>query len=292
MAEQIIKDFKPDAVLGTGGYVSFPVLRAALKRNIPTFIHESNSAPGLVTRIIAKRCAMVFLGTKTTNKKLNELKNVILTGTPVRGAFGTIGRQNARRKLGLTEKDIYIVSFGGSIGAEKFNDVIVEFMKRFSSKDVRIKHTHGSGERFFENINNNHPELCKGFSGCKIVPYINDMPTVLSAADIAITRAGAATLSELSLCATASILVPSPNVSEDHQKRNAEIYQNRGAAIMLEENSLTYDTLIEKIKILLKDKHKRLTLSKSIHELATPNASINILNEICKWIHKSNSAPI
>lgn len=279
-AKEIIKDFNPDAVFGTGGYVSLPVLRAAIKMKIPTFLHESNSAPGLVTRLLAKKCTKVFLGAKSYNAKLSSLNNITVTGTPIRGAFGTLSRTAARRTLGLSNKDIFIVSVGGSIGAEKFNNVIIEVMKRFSCKDIRIKHTHASGTRFYESIKSVEPDLCHGISGCKIIPYINDMATLLCGADIAITRCGAATLAELALCATPSILIPSPNVTDDHQKKNAEIYENINAAVILEESKLSYDTLIKNLTVLIKSEQKRRTFSKNIKKLSTPNATKIILEQI------------
>jgi len=283
-AKEIIREFTPDAVFGTGGYVSLPVLRAAIRMKIPAFIHESNSAPGLVTRLLAKKCTKVFLGAKSYNESLNLLSNVMVTGTPIRGAFGKMSRRDARRELGLSEKDIFIVSAGGSIGAERFNSVIIEVMKRFSRKDIRIKHTHASGARFYESIKNTEPELCRGISGCKIIPYINNMPTLLSAADIAITRCGAATLAELALCATPSILIPSPNVTDDHQKKNAEIFENTNAALMLEEKYLSYDSLIKNLTVMLKSEQQRRAFSKNIKKLSAPNAAKIILEQISENI--------
>ena len=208
-AKSIITKFAPDAVIGTGGYVSWPVIRAAQELNIPTLIHESNGCPGLVTKLLAPKCQRVLLNFKGSEKEFTRQDNIRFVGNPVREKFFSVKRADARRALGISQKDFLIASIGGSGGSESINAASVALMRAHSAKNKHVRHIHSSGKKYFEALKNLYPELVRGTDGCIIKPYIEDMATVLAASDAVISRCGAMTLSELSACGVASILVPS-----------------------------------------------------------------------------------
>ena len=258
-ARRIISDFNPDLILGTGGYVCWPIIRAGQKMKIPTAIHESNISPGLTTRLLAGKCNRVFLSRDETKRYLSKKAKAMTVGNPLRTEFANISRSSARRKLGIREDEILILSFGGSIGAERLNKVVIEVMERHSTRNPRIKHIHATGKRYFDSINSPYKS---GRDGCQIIPYIHNMPTALRAADIVICRCGAMTLSELMEVGVASILIPSPNVSDNHQYKNARYLSDRGAAMLIEENELTDARLTELLLSLENDKNQRKNVAK------------------------------
>ena len=281
-SKKIIKEFSPDAVLGTGGYVSWPVLTAAKKLRIPTLIHESNAIPGLVTKILASKCSTVLLGYERALKKLPKSAKTLVVGNPLRNDFAVISRQNARKKLGIKEGEVFIVSFGGSGGASTLNEAMVKLMNDVSVKDKRVRHIHASGERFYSLLDERN--LKKGFRGCHILPYIEDMPTALMAADIAITRSGALTLSELSYAKVASILIPSPNVTANHQYENAKAISDSGGAILIEESEDLYNKLKVELQGLIEDENKRRKLSEKIKNFASGDSAKKVYEQIKRLI--------
>ncbi len=283
-AEKAIKSFKADVVIGTGGYVCYPVIKAAQKLRIKNFIHESNAVAGLTAKMLSKKCDKIFLGYKSAEKSFRCKDKIIVTGTPIRRDFKLISRQKARTGLKIDAKDLLIVSFGGSIGASKLNEACLMLMKNYSVKEKRIKHIHAMGERFFNECS--QEELKNGNGGCKVVSYIENMPSLLSAADIAITRAGALTLSELACASVASILVPSPNVTGDHQRKNAKELSDKGAAITIEESERLYEELLTAVRSLSENPDNRLRLGKRIKSFADILAGEKIYKEIIKILKK------
>ena len=247
-AKKIIKTFKPSIVIGTGGYVSLPVLLAAFHIGVPTLLHESNAFPGLVTRKLGKKCTAVALGVEEAASRLKYSKNVSVVGNPVKASFHTTDKAEARKKIGIKKNDILIVSFGGSGGAEKLNEAVIGVMREYSSLNNRLAHIHASGRKNYPKVKEICPELCRGKNGAKIIPYIENMPDVLSAADISITRSGAMTLAELSCVDCIPILIPSPNVAANHQYYNAKAIADAGRAVLLEEKNLSKGALIKAIK--------------------------------------------
>lgn len=252
-AKGIIRKFGADMVIGTGGYVSWPILKAAIKLGIPAMIHESNAFPGLVTRMLGKRCDAVLLGFAEAMEHLSYRDNLHVIGNPVRDAFYSITRDDARRRLGIRRDEMLILSFGGSLGSEKINDAVAAWMKHAEHKRYRITHIHATGRRYYDSISSRFPSLVRTH-GSRIVPYIDDMPLWLSAADLAITRSGAMTLSELSAAAVPSILIPSPNVTADHQTKNAEAMVHLKKAILLCERDLSDKGLTEMIERLYRER--------------------------------------
>ncbi len=281
-AEKIIKRFAPDVIIGTGGYVCYPVIKAGQGMKIKTVIHESNAVAGLAARMLSKRCDKVLLNYKSAEQRLKRKDNILVTGNPLRKDFDLISRQKARTLLGIRTGELLIVSFGGSIGAEKLNETCIRLMKEYCEKNKRIRHIHALGERFYDECN--EEELKSGKNGCRLLSYIDNMPTLLSAADIAITRAGALTLSELARAEVASILVPSPNVTDDHQFKNAKELSDSGAAITVPESERLYEELLFAARSLCEDSDNRLRLRKRIRAFSKKDAGEKIYLELKKLI--------
>ena len=277
-AEEIIRDFNPDVILGTGGYVCWPIISVGRKMKIPVAIHESNLSPGLTTKMLAGRCNRVFLNHAETKKQLKNGTHAVTVGNPLITDFGKLSRADSRKKLGIAPSDFFILSFGGSIGSEQMNRTIIEVMNSFSSKDSKVRHLHATGKRYFKILKSQY--IDREINGCKILPYIDNMPIALSAADLVICRCGAMTLSELSAVGVPAILIPSPNVSNNHQYKNARYLADSGAAEIIEEKHLTSEALEKAIIKLKNDKNERKTRAKNIKALATPDAAKRIINEL------------
>ena len=276
-AEKIIKAFCPDVILGTGGYVCWPVITAGHRLGIPTAIHESNISPGLTTRLLAKKCSTIFINHKQTEKYFREKRKVKTVGNPLRADFfSKTTRSEARKKLNLTDKDFLIISFGGSIGADKLNEVVIDVMEKYSSKEEDIKHIHATGKRYFDKIKTRS----KQYSNCTILPFIENMPMLLKASDAVICRCGAITLSEVAEAGAASILIPSPNVSGNHQYKNAKHLKSIDAATLIEEKNLTSDLLINTLIWLKNDKNGRKKRAKNIKAISTPHSAKLIVTQL------------
>jgi UDP-N-acetylglucosamine--N-acetylmuramyl-(pentapeptide) pyrophosphoryl-undecaprenol N-acetylglucosamine transferase len=283
-AKKIIKEFAPDAVVGTGGYVTWPVIRAAQKLKIPTLIHESNACPGLVTRLLAPKSTRVLLNLQGSEKEFKNQNNIKIVGNPVRHEFVYLSRNDARKKLGVKENEILISSFGGSGGSEIINKAVIGLMNCHCLKNKNIKHIHSCGNKYYTDIKNKYPNLTSGQNGCIIKSYIDDMPTLMVASDIIISRCGAMTLAELSASGVAGILIPSPNVTNNHQYKNARLIADAGAGILIEEIDLTESSLLETVKLLETDLRMRKNISEKIKSFYVYNSTEEIINEIKKLI--------
>lgn len=277
-AEKIIKEFKPDVILGTGGYVCWPVITTGRKLNIPTAIHESNLYPGLTTKLLSAKCDKVLLNHNETKKYLGKRVQTVTVGNPIRSDFTKISPKAARSKLGITNEEILIVSFGGSIGAERINEVMIDVIKEHSSSEPGVRHIHATGRSYYEKVTKSLGKT--SFGGCKIVPYIEDMPTTLLAADIVICRCGAMTISEIAAAEVAAVLIPSPNVTNNHQYKNARLLSERSAATVIEEKNLLTEGLIKLLKQLENDKNGRKTQAKRLKSFFTPDAAKDIVKEL------------
>ena len=272
---KILKEFKPDVIFGTGGYVSFAPLFAGILRKVPTFIHESNSVPGLVTKIMAKMGAAVLINLEATKEKLPNKTKVFTVGNPLLPEFDTISRSKARARLNLKNEETYILSFGGSGGSKIMNEIIYEVMTDLSS-DKKIRHTHVCGERYFEDAKARFPEWVNGSKPQHIYSRINDMATHLKAADIVICRCGAMTISEIIRMGKAAILIPSPNVTDNQQYENGLYLKEKNAAIMIEEKDLIKELLLEKIKMLINSQTERARLQTNIKKLDVKDSAEKI----------------
>lgn len=278
-ARKLLKTLKPDVVVGTGGYVSGPVLREAQKLGIKTAIHEQNAFPGVTTKMLAPGADCVMLAMADAEKHLKINKKPVITGNPVRKALLEITREEARKKLDLDDKPL-ILSFGGSLGARPINEAVAELIK-WHNPTEKYHHIHGTGKVGYDAMNESLNNI-KLNDKITVKEYIYDMDVCMVAADIVICRAGAITLSELQACGKASILIPSPYVAENHQFHNAVTLKNAGAADIIEEKDLSGATLIDAVKRLADDKVLLSSMSENAKKSAIIDANERIYNEIMR----------
>ncbi len=284
-AKKILREFRPDVVIGTGGYVSWPVLKAAASMKIPTLIHEQNATPGLTTQRLSKVVDTVCLSFEESVKALPcKEEKTRLTGNPVSPTLGELTRAKSRSQLGITGP--YLVSFGGSLGASVINETVFELAKGFSSKKP-VFHTHAFGQREYEFYSRKEKEsgVCR-FGNVKLTDYIYDMPRQLAAADLVICRAGAITLAELAVTGTPAILIPSPNVTDNHQYKNAYVYHQKGAAVLIEEKDLSVEKLTAEVERILTSPETLRQMSENMLSLAHPDANEKIWVEVKKLTKK------
>lgn len=268
-ARKILRDFRPDVVVGTGGYVCGPIVLEAAQMGIRTAIHESNAFPGVTNRLLAKRVDLVFLAVEEAKKRLPEGIVCQVVGNPIRESIIHQSRRAAREELGLDDK-MCILSVGGSLGADTINRMAADVMA-WHWKDGLVNHIHGYGK----NGRTRFPELLKergidltGNSRIRVSEYIDNMDVCMAAADLLICRSGAITVGEIEATGKPAILVPSPNVTENHQFHNAMVLVDHGAAWILEEKDFTPERIVSMVRDLYEHPEKREALSVNASKLA------------------------
>lgn len=288
-AEQLVREFKPDIVIGTGGYASWPTLKAAAKLGIPTMVHESNALPGLAVRKLQNKVDRILINFEETRKLLKcPSEKIIRVGNPIRSGFGSITRQSAREKLNLDKYKYFVMSVGGSLGAERMNAGALELMSECVKNHPEIFYMHAAGVRYFEEMSAKFRSagLDKA-PNVALCDYIHDMPLRMTAADVVISRAGAITISELSLMKKAAVLIPSPNVADNHQYKNAKVLADAGAAVLLEEREMQENMKYSKTVLgLLADPEKCRNLEQNIEKFSDKDANKLIYAEIQKLLAK------
>lgn len=284
-AEKILKNFLPDIVIGTGGYVSGPILRKASLMGIKTITHESNAFPGITTKLLAKYVDKILIHTINTKQYLKYNEKCIVTGNPVRENILFMDTKKARQELGIDNR-ICILSFGGSNGATQINKAIASVIEWHHKEDT-IHHIHATGKYsadiFYKILEEKNVQIANN-PHIDVREYIHDMDKCLAAADLVICRSGAMTLIELQTTGKASILIPSPNVSENHQYYNAMELVDLGAAKIIEEKDLTDEKLIQVISEIISNKMTMLELSSNALRSANFNATQVIYKEIMNSI--------
>ncbi len=280
--KKLIREFRPDVVIGTGGYVSGPVVSAAQSLGVPTCIHEQNAYPGLTSKMLAHKADIVFISFPGSEQYFGKTKKMILSGNPLREEILSTSREEARAQLGIPEDAFYLLSFAGSLGALEINRAMVDFIAK-NAKKKDFYHTHATGDRGWGWM----PDALrdKGFDVEKrgpisVQPYLYDMPLHLVAADAVISRAGAITLGELTVLGKPAVLIPSPNVTHNHQYYNARSLSDRGGALLLEEKDLSAGRLYELILGLKEHPERRAALGRHAKELALPQAAEIIYGEL------------
>jgi len=283
-AKKMIREFKPDAVIGTGGYICYPVLKAAHEEHVPTFVHESNAVPGLTTKLLADRVDRVMLGFEESRQYYRRPERVVVTGTPVRGEFDRADREQVRRALGLKDGEKLVVSVWGSLGAEHMNKVMAELMEKLDgSQGFRL--IHAAGRLYYPRVSERFRDRDLQTSGIEIREYIHNMPELMAAADLLLCRAGASTISELSYLGKPVIMVPSPNVTNNHQEKNARVLERAGGAKVLMEGEFDADSLLTLVNELLADERKLSAMGAAMRALAVRDACeriVDIVLETCK----------
>lgn len=277
----ILKEFKPDIAIGTGGYVCGPILRKALKMHIPVLVHESNAFPGVTVKLLAREGATVLLCSEDAKRHLPDGCKTVVTGNPLRPMFAepftAQAKAQARRELGMDERPL-VLSFGGSLGAKRINDAMVSVLER-SRAEGKLQHIHGVGKANFAEMS----ETLKSHgipleaNGLSVREYIDDMARCMAAADLIISRCGAMTLSEIPAAGKPAILIPSPYVAENHQYHNAMALVKQGAALCIEEKNLTADSLWKAIHTVTSDPDRMQEMADHAAALAIRDADERIM---------------
>ncbi|WP_028992143.1 undecaprenyldiphospho-muramoylpentapeptide beta-N-acetylglucosaminyltransferase [Thermoanaerobacter thermocopriae] len=277
-ANNILKKFKPDVVIGTGGYVCGPVLMVAALKGIPTLIHEQNAFPGLTNRVLSRFVKVVAVSFEESVEYFKNKDKVVVTGNPIRKELLEANREEGLKNLGFSLDKPLIVSVGGSRGAEKINFTMVELLK-LKDKNLQVLIITGTNqyEKVLEKVKTENIYIDKTV---KIIPYCHNMQDVYAATDIIICRAGAITLAEITAKGVASILIPSPYVANNHQEYNARVLEKSGASYVILEKDLTAEKLYKKLKYLLDNPH----LLSKMRENAKKISKIEAAEKIYKLI--------
>lgn len=285
-AQKIIEEFKPDIVIGTGGYICGPVLTAAKRCNIPTVLHESNSFPGLAVKMLAKKTDAIFVGLEKAKENLPKAKKVIVTGTPTK--ISKIKMTDSQRKLLKDKLDLnpelqVVLVFGGSQGAKKINEAMLEIIKQGKATNYQI--IWSVGQKNYENIKE---ELERekinvdDIVNIKVLPYIYNMEEIMNISDLLVCRSGAITITEVAKLGKPAIFIPLPNVSQNHQEKNAKVLEEVGAAKIILNNELTGEKLKKEIEQIIEDKELLKDMEKKAHKMNIENVEDNIYKEIKK----------
>ncbi len=279
--KKIFDEFKPDLVIGTGGYVTGTVLKTAVKCGIKTAIHESNSLPGVSTKMLASKADIVMLGSADAKKHIKECKKCVVTGNPLRNNIPIEEKQAAKKRLGLPLDCITVLSAGGSQGAVRINEAVSQLLA-WEQKKGNINHIHGYGKHGRETFLKSLEELGVDTDNPHFIikEYIDNMYTCMCASDLIITRAGAMTLTEITAIGRASILVPYPYAAENHQYYNALTLQNANAGRIINDKELTAANLIAQVGELISDTALLELMGENAASLSNGSAADKILSEI------------
>ena len=286
VCKKIIKEFKPDVVIGTGGYVCWAPLKAAAEMGIPTIVHESNSIPGLAVKRLEGKIDLLLTNFKSTAEGLANPEKAVNVGNPTRSSFGEMTKAEARARLGIPESVKFVIlSFGGSLGASKINEAAIDVMRGFSATHEDVMHFHSGGKNFYTGA----MQLFAAYGLEKnprldLREYIFDMSTYMTAADLVICRAGAMTITELSMMKKAAILIPSPNVTDNHQYKNAAILRDAGAAALIEEKDLDMERIVSEVEGIYADESRRDAMSEAISEFAISDVDERIYAELSRLL--------
>lgn len=285
--KKIIKEFGADAIIGTGGYACYPALKAGTQMNIPTCVHESNAMPGLTTRMLADKVTRMLICFPESAKHYKHPEKVETVGMPIRREFVYMDKAVARKELGIGD-ELVVVSAFGSLGAKKMNEAVAEMLSLEKAEGFPFKHIHATGKFGWEWMPEKVREAGIAVENCPNLDmreYIYNMPTVMAAADVIISRAGASSCNEIAASGTPAILIPSPNVTDNHQEKNARVLADRGGAVLLLEKDCTAQTLYDTVKTLLADQKRRDTMGIVLrHDVILDSAEriCDILEELTK----------
>ena len=282
--KKIIKEFKPDVIIGTGGYASFPALYAGSKLGIPTCVHEANAVPGLTTKMAANLADQVLVCFEESRKYYKNPEKVEVVGMPIRREFWETDRQKAREELGIGEKPLLVSTFG-SQGARAMNQMVAQLFALEQGENFPFHHIHAVGSFGWSWM----PDLVKekgvDLSKCPDIDmreYIYNMPTVLAAADVVIGRAGSGTCNEIAAAGVPCILIPSPNVTNNHQEKNARVLEAGGGAVVLLEQDCTAEKVYQEVKNLLNDQRRNREMIENLRKMAVADSA----DRICRIAEK------
>ena len=289
-ARKIVKEFKPNIVIGTGGYICGAVILAAKKYKIPTILHESNAFPGKAVKMLSPKVDTILVAFDDAKRRIAKPGKVVLTGTPSKIQKLELNqkeRENKLIKLGFEPKNPIILVFGGSQGAKSINDAILNIILEERNKNYQIMWA--TGPKQYDDIKQelyNHGKNINSIKGIKVLPYIYDMEETMNLVDLVIARSGAITITEISNIGKPAIFIPLPNVSQNHQEYNAKVLADIGAANIIHNKELTGEKLNITIQALIKDKEKLVQMGKIAGSIACQNVEEKIYEEIIKLVNK------
>lgn len=283
-SKKVIKEFEPDIVIGTGGFVCFPIFKQATKLHIPTMLHESNSIPGKVVTTMANKVDTIMVGFKQAEKRIKNARNIVYTGTPSKMTT-YVPEDNLRKKLDLKEDMPVLLIIGGSQGAKKINEYLVDIL--CNGKEKNYQTIFVTGPKQYDNvIAQIEKKKCNidKLKDLKVLPYVYNMEEYMSVADLLISRAGALSLTEICVMGKPSILIPYPYAAENHQEYNAKILEKNGAAKVLLERDMSSDTLNGLLEVLINDKNKLFEMGANARKLGILDVEDRIYVEIKKLL--------
>ena len=278
-ARRILRKFRPDFVVGTGGYASAPVVIQAQNMGIPTFIHEQNAIPGRTNKFLERRVTNVFLGFEKAGESFKYKDKQVLAGNPVRSEFMSMNKEEARAKLGFKPTDFVVLSFGGSQGAGRINKAMIDTIQQMTDEPDMV-FCMGTGSYYYDAILQDVKSRGFESSRVRIMKYIEDMASYLSAADLVISRSGALTVAEVTICGAPTIFIPFPQAAENHQYYNAMAVAQEGGAVVIEEKELKETTLSEEIHKLRRDPVILADMSEKSRKCGPVNAAQIICDTI------------
>ena len=282
--KKLIREFKPDVIMGTGGYACFPALMAGVQMKIPTCVHESNAMPGLTTRMLADKVDKVLICFPESAKRYKNPKCIETVGMPIRREFIYADKAAARKELGLGDGPVVVSAFG-SLGAKKMNEAVCELLKLEQEAGYPFHHIHATGKYGWEWMPEKVRQLGVDFENCESIDmreYIYNMPTVMAAADVIISRAGASSCNEIAASGTPCILIPSPNVTDNHQEKNARVLEGHGGAVVVLEKDCTAQVLMDQLESILKNESKAQQMSAALKS----NVILDSAERICDIMEK------
>jgi len=287
--KKIIREFGADAIIGTGGYACYPALKTGTQMKIPTCVHESNAMPGLTTRMLADKVSRMLICFPESAKHYKHPDKVETVGMPIRREFVYTDKAAARRELGIGD-ELVVVSAFGSLGAKKMNETVAEMLSLEKADGFPFRHIHATGKFGWEWMPEKIREYGIDADNCPNLDmreYIYNMPTVMAAADVFISRAGASSCNEIAASGTPAILIPSPNVTDNHQEKNARVLSDRGGAVLLLEKDCTADALYGTVKSLLTDENRRDQMTVALRKDVILDSAERICDILDELTHKS-----
>ena len=275
--EAILKEFQPDVVIGTGGYVTGTVVRKASKMGIPCYIHEQNVVPGMANKMLEQYVKKVFISFEGSREHFKEADKLVLSGNPIRKAFLDADTSGAREQLGLAPDDFLLLITGGSLGAEVPNLASLDLIAHLA-KNPQLRQNANiffvTGKRYYEEIKEKADRITGTGEWFRVIDYADNMPVLMSASDLIVSRAGAIALSEITASGKPSVLIPSPNVTNNHQYYNAKALADAGAAVLIEESSLQegYAPFVDAVEQLMADRARLDAMAAQSKQLGRTDA--------------------
>lgn len=272
-ARELVMDYRPDVVIGTGGYASAPVVSMAQKLGIPTYLQEQNAIPGKTNRFLGRKARRIFLGFEKAGDYFRDEQKLVFTGNPVRHEFLELDRAQIRAELGIPEDTFVVLAFGGSQGAGRLNREMLKVIERYNGKeDTQI--WLGAGSYYYDAIMTHMQEQGVALQdNILISEYIHDMARRLAASDLVISRSGALTVAEVTVCGVPAIFIPFPDAAENHQYYNALAVAEKGGAIVIEEKNLENDPLAKRIEQLRQKRQMREDMAENCRLCGARNAA-------------------